>query len=993
MSIAGWRKARCGWILAAFVVTACAQAAKVPSENAPGDASSSGLPDGGSGAEADAGDPFQKVPTDYPDAGSACPNGDGEYCGQTLGLDPTKLYACKDGQIAVAQACAGQCVIGADGVADACPCPDGDGLYCGDRLGRDPQTLYDCEKGQILVSATCPGICVDGTNGSEDACSSCPDGNGLYCGSRLQLDANVLYDCEDGVVSSKERCPGACQVNPAGLPDACSGCPNGDGLYCGSEVGADPSTLYHCASGALTVADHCANGCQHNGGGTPDACKATSCPSGNGLYCGSEVGKDASTLYQCTDGNVTAVQQCSNGCQVNGGGTADACKPSCPSGNGLYCGSEVGEDANTLYQCTDGTLAVAQRCSSGCQVNSAGSADACKSTTSCPSGNGLYCGSEVGKDASTLYQCTDGAFTVAKTCASGCHQSPAGVADYCNGTSCPAGNGLYCGSEVGANANTLYDCNDGTLTVHEQCANGCQVNSAGIADACKSGSCPSGNGLYCGSEVGADSNTLYDCDNGALTVSQRCANGCQVNPAGQEDQCKQVTCPSGNGLYCGAEVGGDANTLYDCANGTLTVAQACPSGCQANAAGTPDQCKSASCPSGNGLYCGSEVGADQSTLYQCTNGSLTVSQKCANGCQVNPSGQEDQCKTASCPSGNGVYCGSEVGADQNTLYQCTNGGLTTLEKCANGCQVNPPGQQDQCKAAACPSGNGLYCGSEVGAEPSTLYTCTNGTLAVSQRCANGCQVNPPGQQDQCRATPCPSGDGLYCGSEVGADQNTLYRCQSGRLSVQQVCASRCQVNPPGTPDACAGGSCPAGDGLYCGSEVGANANTLYQCTNGRLSTVRACPAGCAVEPAGTPDQCNAGSCDAYSREALAWEAKQLAEGHSYSDYCLAFVSQAFRYGAGVTVRELQKATAADSLDAYRAEGKLHPWAGTAPCGVILFWDRNRRNGYAGHIVISNGDGTVSTSGWPGFGGSTHASISWLDNMECGNRPAGYADPP
>ena len=50
------------------------------------------------------------------------------------------------------------------------------------------------------------------------------------------------------------------------------------------------------------------------------------------------------------------------------------------------------------------------------------------------------------------------------------------------------------------------------------------------------------------------------------------------------------------------------------------------------------------------------------------------------------------------------------------------------------------------------------------------------------------------------------------------------------------------------------------------------------------------------------------------------------------------------------------------------------------------------NGWYGHVVICNGDGTASTSGWTNFGGLTHASISWLESMECGRAPAGYAIP-
>jgi hypothetical protein len=149
-----------------------------------------------------------------------------------------------------------------------------------------------------------------------------------------------------------------------------------------------------------------------------------------------------------------------------------------------------------------------------------------------------------------------------------------------------------------------------------------------------------------------------------------------------------------------------------------------------------------------------------------------------------------------------------VSGDPNTLYQCTAGNLTVSQVCPNGCQVMPPGINDQCAAPSptCPSGNGLYCGGDgVSGDPNTLYQCTAGNLTVSQVCPSGCQVMPAGVNDQCRANANCAGqvDGLYCGNDgLSGDPNTLFRCTGGNASVAQVCANGCQVNPPGINDQC-----------------------------------------------------------------------------------------------------------------------------------------------------------------------------------------------
>jgi len=158
-----------------------------------------------------------------------------------------------------------------------------------------------------------------------------------------------------------------------------------------------------------------------------------------------------------------------------------------------------------------------------------------------------------------------------------------------------------------------------------------------------------------------------------------CSLGCQYMPVGYNDRC--VPCPYGNGLYCGGNgVPGDTSTLYNCSSGTLTTAQVCSLGCQRMPAGTNDRC--VPCPYGNGRYCGGNgVQGDPGTLYNCSNGTLSTVQVCSLGCQRMPVGINDQC--APCPYGNGLYCGGNaVSGDVNTLYNCSGGNLSVVAACS-----------------------------------------------------------------------------------------------------------------------------------------------------------------------------------------------------------------------------------------------------------------------------------------------------------------------
>jgi hypothetical protein len=154
---------------------------------------------------------------------------------------------------------------------------------------------------------------------------------------------------------------------------------------------------HHVRSSAPHTVDWAAYGWFHlrslpkngDGGGSGSGSGGGCAGFSDGLYCGGDgVSGDASTLYQCSGGNLSPVQTCDDGCQTMPNGTNDACAPSGGGGgggggcsglnDGLYCGGDyVSGDASTLYQCSGGNLSVSQVCANGCQVQANGTNDLC----------------------------------------------------------------------------------------------------------------------------------------------------------------------------------------------------------------------------------------------------------------------------------------------------------------------------------------------------------------------------------------------------------------------------------------------------------------------------------------------------------------------------------------------------------------------------------------------------------------------------------------
>jgi hypothetical protein len=144
-----------------------------------------------------------------------------------------------------------------------------------------------------------------------------------------------------------------------------------------------------------------------------------------------------------------------------------------------------------------------------------------------------------------------------------------------------------------------------------------------------------------------------------------------------------------------------------------------------------------------------------------------------------------------------------------------------------------------------------------------------------------------------------------------------------------------------------------------------------------------------------------GSCNPVGRAALDWEAANLHDpspGYGcWSDLCGSFVYNAAA-STGYVPDWLNAAanTADDMMHNAMNAGVFHNYDGGCPCGAILFFKANSNNSGFGHVVMCNGDGTVSSSGWPGwpgsgqcgFNGNTHTDLSWLAQAE-NESPTGY----
>ncbi len=716
--------------------------------------------------------------------------------------------------------------------------------------------------------------------------------NGFWC------DGNNLVLCKSGAASSSQSCPNGCASMPAGTDDKCK---DATGFCAGKQNGlwCDGDKLVNCQGNNIAGSQTCANGCQSMPPGTPDKCKDAA-PTGfcsgkaDGWWC------EADGLVRCQAQQKAETKACANGCQAMPDGQDDKCKDAAPSGfcaakqDGLWC------DGDKLVTCGGGGVKSTQPCTSGCQAMPDGQNDKCKDAG--PSGfcaakqDGLWC------DGDKLVTCGGGSVKSSQTCSEGCLSMPPGTPDKCK-EAAPTGfcagkaNGWWCEGDG------LTYCQAQQKTSTKPCSNGCQQMPDGVDDACKSsgGSVTfcSGkqNGLWC------DGDKLTTCNNGLVAANTACGSGCMSNPPGVPDACKSSGGTGGNGTAI------SDGKLQLCQPFAPPKPITCAFGCYdghkgsdyAAVEGTPvfaptsgeviDVVKSfpgQTCTPSFGNYVKIKVGEFEVFLahlrsdilvskgpiqagqalgfvsnsgytltvvngkWVCQQGGghhlhlevrkagvavdITGSHVAWTACeQVGVGGGAPEPATFCTSKQNGLWC------EGDALVSCQNGSKTGTSPCPAGCQSNPPGVPDACKAAqtgpCAGKDNGAWC------DGGNLLQCQGGAVASKQACPNGCQSNAAGVPDACKPNAGGPCDGK--GNQWFCDAKLLHVCVNNGLIEQVACAHACgEVEgkaaclAPQKPDACQ----DQPNGAHCQGDI------LWQCAGGKTAAATPCAFGCGKLP-------------------------------------------------------------------------------------------------------------------------------------------------
>ncbi|MCO4763303.1 MAG: M23 family metallopeptidase, partial [Myxococcales bacterium] len=601
---------------------------------------------------------------------------------------------------------------------------------------------------------------------------------------------------------------------------------------------------------------------------------------------------DGSKLVLCKSGAISSSKTCSNGCESMPAGTDDKCKSGGTTGfcsgkvNGYWCNGDV------LTLCKSSAVSTTQACAKGCQSNPPGTDDACKSDGGTSGGFSLCQPFKPAKPVTCAFGCYSGhkgsdyaapsgtpvyapmsgtAVLVRKTVpGQTCALSFGNYVKIANGDwsvilahmsqdiPIVQGQTVKAGQQVGKVSNTGY-----TLTkkngawvckqggghhLHlELRKGGTPVNAQTAVN--WSSTCdgkPAPTGPCTGKEDGkwCAGNALLTCKSGQISQTQLCAAGCQTEAAGTPDHCKSTT----QGFCSGKKDGAwcDGSSLRICKSAAIVSTSVCPAGCASMPAGVPDVCKQAAnwCTGKkNGAWCKGSV------RVSCWAGAVVQEALCKDGCDgaagaalCQKTGSKDLCAAKS----DGHWC------DNGGLRLCGGGITQGLSACTFGCLSN--GHKSTCKPAPATTdpcaklADGAWCDGAV------LRQCAAGQTQSASTCAQGCIG---GAGNASCATP---GGGDFCQgkkSTAWCDGVKLVNCAGGVTDSVQLCPFGCAPTGDNNPDSCiaaAASPCQTiGAGMVCSGD------TLVHCQGGNVSSQTHCSDGCVEATAKQPAFCKSGA--------------------------------------------------------------------------------------------------------------------------------------
>jgi hypothetical protein len=671
----------------------------------------------------------------------------------------------------------GECVApdtcGGGGVANQCGC-----------VCSLPHAQTYCQHGECSIKECDPGwgdCDSNPSNGCEvdlrntvTSCGAC----GVGCSFAHATARCVAGSCQlDACAQDYDNCDGddanGCEANLRADPNNCNTCGHQCPALGGTPVcNAGVCGVSNCNPGKGDC-DPGVPGCETDTTSSVDHCGFCNNPCS---FANAKARCVASScqLDACNQGYGDCDSNESNGCEVDTNtsvANCGACDKPCPS---PPHSSPTCINGTCGYACDPGWKDCDGQAGNGCEVNTntdLNNCGACGSTCSVPNGSAMC-----SAGSCIIASCNTGFADCNHSPSDGCEVNTTNDVLNCGG--CGAACSSNHGTPACTNSTCSITCNPGYQNCDGKAYNGCEVDVAGDPNNCGGcGKTCSNNHMLtrtCAGGVcnGACANNFGDCDNNKLT------NGCESDLRNNPDTCGGCgqSCSSNHMQTRTCTMGvcsGTCSAGYDDCNGNKLS-----DGCEVNLNTDPAHCGSCinQCSSFHMATVTCSVGVCSGA---CENGwSDCDANKLGNGCETNVASDPNNCGSCStvCSSNNipDRKCSNGVcsGTCSSNWADCDN------NKQVNGCEVNLLSDSAHCGDCS------TNCNSPPMANVQNA-TCNSGSCVVSQ-CVSGYY-----NQDNAWSSGCECGSDTVanvCGSPtdlgtVNQGSTSYYPSASGSYTI------------------------------------------------------------------------------------------------------------------------------------------------------------------------------------------------------------------
>ncbi len=756
--------------------------------------------------------------------------------GTDVGECQTEVQSCVGGAFQVTQTGIGPTSEVCNGLDDDCNSANDDGIaniVTGSDVGECRSQVESCISGSFQVTQTAIPPSAETCNGLDDDCNSVPDDGiaDIVTGSDVGECQTGIQSCVGGAFQVTQIGIPPSQESCNGLDDDCNGVEDNGiaDIVSGSDVGECQSEVQSCVGGAFQVTQAGILPTTEVCNGLDDDCDTVPDDNIEDIVTSTDTGQCQAEIQSCIDGTFQITQTGVGPAPEVCNGLDDDCDTDIDEEIAdRVNGSDVGECQAEIQSCIGGSFQVTRPAIGPTVEICNGLDDDCDTVPDDNVGN-LVTGSDIGECQTEIQTCVAGAYEVTQTAIGPAAETCNSLDDDCNGQADDGIADVVTGTDVGECRTEIQSCVGGALQITQPGILPATETCNGLDDDCNSLPDDGIADLTTGTDVGECQTEIQSCIGGAFQVTQTAIPPTAETCNGLDDDCNSLPDDGIADIVTGTDVGACQSEIQSCVDGSFRVTQAAIEATAETCNGLDDDCNSLPDDGLADVVTGSSVGECQTEIQRCVGGAVTIVQAGIEPITEVCNGLDDDCDAVPDDGIQPIATGVTIGECRAEIQECIDGSFQVTQTRIDPTEEICNGKDENCNSIADDIPN-IVTGSDVGECRTEIQSCLGGTFQVTQteilpatEVCNGLDDDCDGEDDDGIAD-------IVTGSDVGECQEGIQSCIGGSFQVTQVMNGPTSEICNGLDDDCSGVADNGFGPISCG--VGVCETSVASCVDG-----------------------------------------------------------------------------------------------------------------------------------------------------------------